>query len=342
MRKERLDKFIKEGKLDNKRIIIFGSINATTKIIDYLKQNNIVVNAIIDNNKDIEGNTIRGITIYTPEHYLVPFKKQVIIFVTSYTYYQDIVCQLKQLGYNENEHVYPFIEQDSNVNIDISKMEFEKRLHIIKQGERVFQQIRKIYLYPTKIFIYSRAHLGDQYISFIYMREYINCQRIKEFVVVVPIGIHADIAELFIHKDKLVVINNQDLDAFLQYSIFVEGMNGQIFLLNPMSYITHHGKNPGRCGSDIYKYGLYNLPLSSQPMHPNIIYHCKENREYISSLFKTESLKNKKTVLLCPYSNSLPELNSIFWRKLVSNLWDKGFIVCTNVSGGGSYRLKGR
>lgn len=98
------EKTIQNINLKNKNIVIFAYTDFTKRIIAFLEQMNIAVSAIVDNNKKLQEEIYKGIKVYKPEDYLIPFNENNIILIAS-RFYREMKEQLEKYGYQEGRHI---------------------------------------------------------------------------------------------------------------------------------------------------------------------------------------------------------------------------------------------
>ncbi|MDD3223508.1 MAG: acyltransferase [Clostridium sp.] len=101
-----LEGFIDIYKSENKNLIIFGASKMGSNTIKILKNKNIKVDLICDNDINKQGKFIEGIKICSIKNLKI-VKSEIIILITS-MYYRAINAQLKNLGY-ENVYYIPDI-----------------------------------------------------------------------------------------------------------------------------------------------------------------------------------------------------------------------------------------
>lgn len=127
---DKLDELIEQGKLTDKRIILFGLNTSSYATKNYLKQKGYKIYAYIDNNKikvmeleDVIEDIIPRhfelemesrvretfIRAYLPEQLLSTFDNNVVILIAS-KYYPSMKLQLETMGYEENVHFYKTID----------------------------------------------------------------------------------------------------------------------------------------------------------------------------------------------------------------------------------------
>lgn len=71
---DRIDKFEKQGLLNNKFVVIFGSNEPAERIMEYLATKNVFVNALVDNNKKKDGTFLNKVKVTLPDKLLFPKK----------------------------------------------------------------------------------------------------------------------------------------------------------------------------------------------------------------------------------------------------------------------------
>lgn len=125
-----LDKLISDGKLDSKRIVLFGLNISSYATKRYLEEKNYSVLAYIDNSENkvldtqeyllqilprhistADYRTIANsiISAYKPEELLMPFQDDYVILISS-KYYPSMYQQLNKMGYQENVHVFKTVD----------------------------------------------------------------------------------------------------------------------------------------------------------------------------------------------------------------------------------------
>lgn len=330
-----LDQMIEKNLLQGKEIIIFTCTNRTQFIIQYLKNKNIKVSAVLDNDKATTGTVLEEVTVYKPEEYLTPYNKNIMILI-AHAAYTALLNQVSILGYKENQQVVRIVELSQFQHIAIDDKEFEERIKIIKLGENLFCKIANQTNKREKIFICSPlVHIGDIYITLLYFKEYIKIQNIKSFKIVCLKGVTQQVIKLFGLDNQCILLEKkEEIYRLIQYAIFTDGVNKQVEMLHPNAFYTISHFNDSTINiTDGTKYLFYNLPRYIEPQVPTVIYKCKNHLEYIEELFDNYHLQKRKTIILFPYAKSVPNLKKEFWEQLVLKLNQMGFTVCTNSNG---------
>lgn len=336
-----LDQLIKEGRLQNKEIIVFTCTNRTQFIINYLKNKNINVTAVLDNDKATIGATIENVFVYKPEDYLTSYKKDSIILI-AHAAYPTLLKQVELLGYKEDKQIIQLVKLTQFQHIAIDNNEFKKRICIVKKGEKLFSQIMVQDKQIEKVFICSPiAHIGDIYIIFLYFKEYVKVHDIKNIKIICAKGIVQQIAKIFGIRDICLILKEKEIYHLIQYAIFSNASDKKIGMLHYHGFYTTHHFNETSLNLTAFIRLVYELPQYIQPKAPIEIYNSKENLRYVEKIFFDYNLRKHKTVILFPYAKSVPTIKEEFWKKLVDELLSKGFTVCTNSSGITEPAIKG-
>ena len=102
---ENLDAFISEDKWKHKKIVIFGTSKVASMMIHYLTVNRRPPYAIIDNSQNRQNQIIYGLSVYKPEHLLLPFQDDYVILIAS-GHQEEMRKQLENMGYVMNIHIF--------------------------------------------------------------------------------------------------------------------------------------------------------------------------------------------------------------------------------------------
>lgn len=113
--KKNLDQMIKEGRFNNRFIVVFGVNKITAIITEYLKGQNIDIHAIIDNDKAKHEYIIDGIKICAPEKILSTYRTDALILIAS-SYQDEMMAQLEALNYFEGEQSIKVIDLPKLMN----------------------------------------------------------------------------------------------------------------------------------------------------------------------------------------------------------------------------------
>jgi lipopolysaccharide cholinephosphotransferase len=106
---ENLDKIIQDGTLNGRAIYMFGSSKVASMIIYYLKEKNIKLKGIIDNNPKCMGNIIFGLKISAPSILADTWDDKNLVLIASG--HQDaMIKQLEDMGYVYGKHMIKVLD----------------------------------------------------------------------------------------------------------------------------------------------------------------------------------------------------------------------------------------
>lgn len=324
-----LKKLIDKNKFDNKYIVLFGANIPASKTIQYLKSKNISVNAIIDNKKNKKNAVQFDVEIFYPEELLGNFNDNVIILIAS-KYYNEMCIQLDKMGYKKNVHIFSTIKYSQYSNSLSNFFDSSKQCY---NGYKVYKKIRKEYGYDKTIFIFPYAGTGDIYVAGLYIKYYLQNNKIDDYITTVIGKSCVAVAEMFKLKNivkleykestELVNFNNIFDDNSLNMIILHCDFRGVNSVFNNLRnycklYLTH-----------MFKYGVFNLNENCKKIFPDIV----NKKDYVINLFNEKNLQKQKTVILAPYANTLMNLSMKFWENISEVLKKNGYTVCTNCYG---------
>ena len=332
--KSKLEACIQSGLFNDREIVIFGWNESAERILEYLAEKNLRVNAIVDNNERKIGTLIGAIIVKSPQEILSPYRKGVLILIAS-RYYAEMAMQLSSLGYCEKTEIIQVINYNSNQSKSLSEEEFQYRLDLVRAGEHTYEEVKKEHSNVEKIFVFPVTLLGDVYLGVAFLEEYLTKQKIEKYVLVMAGENSRKIAKMFGLDNQIFGITTDDMKNLLQYCVFSNMRDGEILVLSH--------RNPYTCGigeignyksinfSDQFRYGIFELPEHTRAKDP--IKKSREGKIYADCLIKSNGLLGKKKVLLFPNAKTATLLNNQFWFELAMKLKEMGYLVCTNAVG---------
>ena len=339
-----IDRFISEGKLKDKFIVIFGSNEPAERIMDFLAERGIKVNGLIDNNVKKDGSELNGVEVTLPAKLLEKKIEDAVILIAS-KYYPEMVVQLNGMGYEEDVHILKAVEYSSFSAPSLDLNEFDKRAGIVKKGQIVFDKLMAQYPECEKIFVCPLIVLGDAYVGMSCMREYMLKNGIKNYALVVVNRACSKVASLFGFDSSLFTVSREEMETFIQFSVYSHMADGKILILNHRHPYTCRIGEIGNYKNvnfmDHFRYTILGLPEGSRPEIPSATRDSLESKEYVKRLFDENGLIYGKTVILFPYAKTAAKMSDEFWEQLTEKLSKKGFIVCTNSGGDGEPAIKG-
>ncbi|NLM06964.1 MAG: hypothetical protein GX219_08610 [Tissierellia bacterium] len=316
------------SKEDDKIFFVFGANNFGESIIEYLKDTDKQIFGIVDNKVEYQGNKFCGLPVESPENFLLPFNDNFRIFIQS-QYYEEMISQLKDMGYIEDKHIIKTINLAKN-DKTISSEILELYGKSIKRGFNIYNQI--ITDQNEMLFIVPLLPNGDMYILCSYLEEYLEKNSINKATITVLTNTLVKIVELFfpLGNDKLRVIkvSEEDSDdlcalAFL-FPRKIEILQPHFRDLNLINYDGYKGIS----FLDHYKKLIFGLDGNTKPFHPPF----NQDATKVDEFFEKYSLRQGKTILLAPYANSIFPFKTNIWEKIAERLKKLGYDVVTNSS----------
>lgn len=213
----------------------------------------------------------------------------------------------------------------------------------VKTGEKLYFFFLKKYGDSVQVNICPYKGTGDVYLAAGFFKE---CQNEISNQIFCVIGkSNQNISKLFGLKNVESVTQKQ-MDSLMCFAIFAGSETTHINVLHPDPLNGHTGvidmfRNiKGLVFNDIIGYGAFNVENSNEIAKPNFD-ESNSTKEKIEKIFKEKKLKKGKTVLIAPYSYTLPNLPDWFWIKLTKELSALGFSVCTNLGNKTEKAIKG-
>lgn len=324
---ESLNRLVTAQKFDQKYIVVFGANATGSSMINYLKEQDIVVDAVIDNNPLLHLKQFLEIEVSSPENILIPFKSNAFILIAS-KYYEEMKLQLEFMGYKENEHIIRVVNLNKYAKFDLSEETFDEARQRVRRGLGIFQGIQRKYGESTVVMSPVRPN-GDVYMMCSYLQAYIEKLKVgsAQNIVVTVIGNSCEsTAELFDinHIENLSKEESSDLAAYANFNA------DRIKVINPyFSHLELYNYVDGYKGIrflDVIKHGLLGLKPAdaiSKPKHEHRV-------DIVQQVFDEYGLEENNTVILAPYANSIPQIKRDIWEKIAKKLKSKNYVVCTN------------
>ena len=320
--RRKIDKLIRNKKLDNRRIVLFGASIASKEIKNCLVEHNYTPFAVVDNDTRKIGKECLGLTVQEPEKLLLPFDDSYAILICSGGFYREMLFQLGEMGYQKNKQVFAL-----NFNIDDSLTMFLYYTGLKIRGLFLYRRFMKNLPKDAFMFVAPYTGIGDIYLVGLFFNEYLKRNYIKEYVFVVVSGACKKAAEMFnIENIKVVKSNHAEDLVNLNKGL---GVKFKIVTLNDgwssdaIQWIRGY-KNLDF--AKMFRYFVFNFDDSVQYQLPP----RKDWKREIDELFQKHNLIKRKTVILSPYSNTLFELTDNFWENIASHCKGLGYSVCTN------------
>lgn len=184
------------------------------------------------------------------------------------------------------------------------------------------------------LFLCPHKATGDVYIFGLYFPEYIKQNKINEYIFCVVGKGDAKVAKMY-NIVNVVPITQREMDDLVRFSLFVGRKLTNIKILHYRAISMHMGivdnmRNYKSLNfNDMLLYIVFKLDQKTIKERP--LFGADD--DYVNKFFEERNLKKHNTIILSPYSNSIPCISSDFWGMLAERLTLEGYNVCTNSIG---------
>lgn len=315
----KLNRLIKRGKFDNRKIYLFGVSDNSRQIISILRQNQIEPIAVVDNDVSKQGSycaMIKVISIDEVERIGAEDK----FFIVYSKYWREMMQQYFDYGVCKRNILLLYPKKKS-----LWKHFIEATVGAALYGNIVGKKQGK------HVFVCPYTGTGDIYLIGTFWREYCLRNEIKNYVFVVISSSCQKVAELCGIENIYCVTKQRHISHLIDaYKLWPERFKMKI--LNDCWDQIHTNQvewfrgYKGLHFATLFKKYVFALPDYVQPIHPLLT----ELENDVNNIMKKYKLLEGKTVVISPYSNTLADLPGIFWDTLVNQLKEMGYMVCTN------------
>lgn len=318
---KKLSCLYRRGRFRNKNIYLFGVSENTRQIIRILRTYRIEPDGVLDNDPVKHGSYCSKIPVgpvETVEHAERPQN----LYIVCSLYWREMTAQLKDAGI-KNRNILMLYEEESLP---------ECMYHAIR-GKRMYERLVAQYG-KVPVFLCPYTGTGDIYLIGTFWKQYIEKENIKDYIFIVISKACEKTAKLFDIKNIVRLENKIESSYLIRYDMLCPDQKkitilndswGQVHT-NPLEWFRGY---KGLEFMQLFRKFVFDLPDYAQPEHPVLAERDKEVEQY----FAANSLEEKNTVVLSPYSNTLADLPDDFWSRVAAALKKMGFIVCTNSSG---------
>jgi len=316
--KSELMKLKKNNVFNKKRIVAIGRIENVKYIQDILSSLGLKLDAIVDNDRKKQGLWINGVQVYSPNDYLIPYNNNIRIIIYSPKYWPEIQLQFERIGYKENENI-----------IVLNKPTLKNNIQSIIKGQKLYVDLKKEF--GSDVFIFTcSCPLGDFYLLGIYLKQYLEENNMKNYVIVGNSKGMSKISELF-QFTNVKELKDEDTDLLVKLFAFL-GKSLDLKILSIWQGALRFNsclvrQRSGFTFMDTFKHFVYRLDNNIQPRIPQ--FEILDNG--ISGIFEKKCLLKGKTIILAPFSYSIQSLPIPFWEKLANKLNDRGYCVAVNI-----------
>jgi len=317
--KKRIDGLHNKGVLNGKEIYFFGASDNTKQLISIIKKKGYETKGIIDNDHMKQGGFMCGRLINSVES--IEIKKNSLVFIYSF-FDMEMIGQLLSIGWEIRQIIC------------LSDKEYSTFYYLneARLGRKIYKKIE----FPEStemMFICPYTGTGDIYLIGCFWKEYIRRINIQSYRFVVVSKACAKVAKLF-DIENIHVISSVECEQLIRYyMMFPEKLNIKILndgwaQINANQTEWFRGYK-GLYFMNLFRKFVFSLPDDIVPVHPEL----KNVSTSINSIFDEKKLKQNKTIVISPYSNTLADLPWLFWERLAKKLQELDYKVCTNSSG---------
>lgn len=316
----KMNRMFAKKTLEGKKIYLFGVSDNTRQIIKILRENGYEPQNVVDNDVRKQGSYCAGLKVVSPDD--VEVDKKSVWLLYSF-YWIEMKFYLLNKGYLKKQ-IIPLVQKDSPIFCYI---------HGAKKGKRFYECLKRDYG-DVPIFLCPYTGTGDIYLIGTFWKEYIEKNKITDYVFIVISNACKKTAMLFDIKN-IVLLKDQKMSGHLIAYYNLCPNKDKIKILNDAWAQVNDNLSEwfrgykGLYFTELFRKWVFDLSEKSVPVHPVF----KDASEEVDRIFKENDLVAGKTVVLSPYSNTLSDLPMSFWKGICSKLKEKGYVVCTNSSG---------
>lgn len=333
-----LEQRMETGELSETSDVYFFGINdSCQESIVYLRSKGISVKGILENNPVRQGIFCCGVKSMSVREGIGmdPVGKTVLI---SSPYWREMRSQLLALGVPKKNIIVLFVFFD-----EVRwKPYFRSRIDVVYRGRDVYRSILKEYSSTHKLLLCPYTGTGDIYLIGTLLPQYLRKNHLEKYVLVVISASCRKVAKIFGIENIYQLENMEDCTNLVQYYMLcpeecpLEILNDSWadVYTNPTQWIRGlHGMN----FTQMFTRFVFRLGAEAQPEQPVL----KNMEDEVGKVFEKYGLKEKRTVILAPYTTTLAELPDEFWENIVEELKFRGYAVYTNSSGEREPAVKG-
>lgn len=315
---KKIARLFRQGIFRDRRVWLFGVSENTRQIIRILRTYQIEPVGVLDNDTTKQGSCCSRIRVTAVDEAEKRDSRQNLYIVCSF-YWREMVAQLENMGI-QKEYILMLYHVES----------FREHFSHAISGKRIYDRLVHRYG-KIPIFVCPYTGTGDIYLIGTFWRQYLEKNRIDDYVFLVITGACAKVAKLFKIRNVEVLSQKVECACLIQYYMLCP-KKGKVTVLNDSWYQIH--TNPlewfrgykGLGFTEMFRRFVFGLPDTAKPEHPIFPYVDS----LLEPVFQEKHLRPGNTVVLSPYSNTLADLPDRFWVGLARRLMREGFTVCTN------------
>lgn len=318
---KRINRLINRGYFKNKTIFLFGASDHTRQVIQILREKGIEPFFVLDNDKRKKHSFCAGLEVITVED-VTNLLDENHVYVIYSLFWREMKEQLLHLGVRSNNIVCLY---------EKNKMLLGRFLESYK-GKKIYRRIRNQYG-KLQILLCPYTGTGDVYLIGTFLNQYIQKQKLEDYVLIVVSNACKKVADIFKIKNVEILKNQKEGEYLIKYYLLCPDKIS-LKVLNDSWQKIHTNKLEWFRGyknwyfMELFRTFVFDLPDEALPEKPLL----DNMDEEVDSIFNDNNLIAGKTVIISPYANTLADLPASFWEDIVKYLKNKEYIVCTNSS----------
>lgn len=344
-----------EGKLQDKKIYVFGSNEPAERIIDELEIYHCSVTAMLDNNEKKKSFVYRTVPVCLPAEALEPYQEDALILIAS-KYYDEMVRQLVGMGYDKKKQILQVVAMETGSYFSLDQETWDQEMEKLKKGTEVLQRLKTIYGEDVQVFIFPWQAIGDIYMAARYLRAYIAKKEKEQglevgglnYIITVMGKVRKRVAGTCGY-DRIEVLTGEESRNLCRAVVFLGYEETKAQILQHRFVYTNKiwklGNYKNINFDDHFRYSIYGLEEDCEVVTPKECIDIRQGKknadwrddpqmvEQLEEIFREHFLEEGNTVILSPYANTVTNPSKEFWQDLVAQLKEQGFIVCTNSCG---------
>lgn len=335
---------VKKGRLEGRRIYLFGVSDSTRQIIGMLRESGLEPAGVLDNDLSKRDSYCSRVKV-APAGEIGNIRDGKNLFLIYSIFWREMAAQLESLSVRAEAILCLYKKRDS----------LWRQYAMAGRGRGIYKRLQRKYGKVT-VFICPYTGTGDVYLIGAFWRQYLEAKGIRDYVFVVIGGACKKVAGLFDIKNVEALGTQDEGKCLIKYYMLCPG-EADLKILNDGWRLTNHG-NPlewfrgykGLYFTEMFRKFVFGLPDDVMPQAPvrgALDFGKRETNvktkaeQEVDRIFCENHLIPGRTVALSPYTNTLADLPDTFWNMVVQALKKRGYVVCTNSSGGQEPAVKG-
>ena len=343
---EDIKRLKENGIFNHKKIAIVGAWNNLTKIDSIMKNLELNISYIADNNPKKQGLSRIGIVARSIDS--LTECTNTIILIMNNNYWKELRLQILRLGFTEDKEFFILyggdeFEKDvvSENRLQIEKNEWEIKKNLIEKAYSDYQRMQAEFG-EKDIWLMHPSSLGDLYIFALFLPYYYNVSGIPEcdcIIVVTKTSVYK-LAKAIGFKNIQMISLEEAKKGWLP---LIGIMGDDVKVNNAVSYGLNNffetiRNYTGLNFMDSFIYYVFNFDEMPTPIYHDFL----KRDDTIYKLFKDKRLTPGKTVLLSPYAGHfVSNITKEQWIALVRKIKSKGYTVCTNCGNDSEEAIEG-